>query len=66
VLAREGCYSPFEILDRIGPITYMIALPDTIKVYNVFQVPLLKKRVHAPNHVVDWALIQVESNETSR
>jgi hypothetical protein len=42
---------PFEILDRIGPIAYMLAFPATIKVHNVFHVSLLKKYVHDPNHV---------------
>jgi hypothetical protein len=28
----------FEILDRIGPVAYMITLPTTIKFYNMFHV----------------------------
>ena len=52
---------PFEILDRIGPISYMLALPASMNVHNAFQVSLLKKHVHDPNHVVDWHLIQVET-----
>jgi hypothetical protein len=59
-------YGPFEILDRIGPVAYMLALPASIKVHNVFHVSLLKKYVHDPNHVIDWTLIQVEQKETSR
>ena len=34
---------PFEILKRIGPITYIIALPASMSVHNVFHVSLLKK-----------------------
>jgi hypothetical protein len=45
---------PFETLDRIGHVSYMISLSTTIKFNNVFHVSFLKKYVHDPNHVVDW------------
>jgi hypothetical protein len=51
---------PFEILDKIGSVSYMLALPSSMNVHNVFHVSLLKKYVHDPNHVIDWNLIQVE------
>jgi hypothetical protein len=51
---------PFEILDRIGPVAYMVALPASMNVHNVFHVSLLKKYVHDPNHIINWHLIQVE------
>ena len=51
---------PFEILARIGPVAYQLALPVNIKVHNVFPVSLLKKYVHDATHVIDWAEIQVE------
>ena len=54
-------YGPFEILDRIGLVSYMLEFPISMKVHNVFHVSLLKKYVHDPNHVVDWHLIQVET-----
>jgi hypothetical protein len=54
-------YGPFEILDKIGPVAYMIALPASMNVHNVFHVSLLKKCVHDPSHVIDWHLIQVET-----
>jgi hypothetical protein len=53
-------YGPFEILDKIGPIAYMLALPASMNVHNAFHVSLLKKYVDDPNHVIDWRLIQVE------
>ena len=52
--------SPFEILDRIGPVAYMLALPSSMNVHNVFHVSLLKKYVHDPNHVIHWHMIQVD------
>jgi hypothetical protein len=48
---------PFEILERIGLVSYMLALPASMNVHNVFHVQLLKKY---PNHVDDWNVIQVE------
>jgi hypothetical protein len=53
-------FGPFEILDRIGPATYILALSASMNVHNVFHVSLLNKYVHDPNHVIDWHLIQVE------
>jgi hypothetical protein len=44
---------PFEILDRIEPVAYMLALPASMNVDNVFHVSLMKKYVHDPNHVID-------------
>jgi hypothetical protein len=54
-------YGPFEILDRIGPVAYMLAFPASMNVHKVFHVYLLKKYVHDPNHVIDWNLIQVDT-----
>jgi hypothetical protein len=51
---------PFEILERIGPVAYMLALPASMTVHNVFHVPFLKKYIHDVNHVIDWNVIQVE------
>jgi hypothetical protein len=58
-LVAKFCVS-FEILDRIRPIAYMLALPASMNVHNVFHVSLLKKYVHDPNHVIDWNYIYVE------
>jgi hypothetical protein len=59
-LAAKFC-GTFEILDIIGLVAYMIALPTSMNMHNVFHVSLLKKYVHDPNHVIDWHLIEVET-----
>ena len=51
---------PFEMLERIGPVAYRLALPTSTRAHNVFHVYLIKKYVHDPNHVINWDLIQVE------
>jgi hypothetical protein len=48
---------PFDILDRIGSVPYMLAFPASMNVHNLFHVSMLKKYVHDPNHVIDWNLI---------
>jgi hypothetical protein len=46
-------YGPFEILDIIGPVAYMLALHASMNLHNLFYVSLLKKYVHDHNHVID-------------
>jgi exosome complex RNA-binding protein Rrp4 len=58
-LAARFCGS-FEILERIGPVSYMIVLPPSMSVHNVFHVSLLKKYIPDANHVIVWNVIQVE------
>ena len=58
-LAVRYC-GPIEILDRIGPVAYILALPPSMCIHNVFHVSLLKNHVLDANHVIDWNVIQVE------
>jgi hypothetical protein len=62
-LAARFC-GPFEILERIGSVAYMIAFPSSMSVHNVFHVSLLKKYIPDANHVIDWNVIQVDQEGT--
>jgi hypothetical protein len=58
-LAARYC-GPFEILEMIGPVAYILALPVSMCIHYVFHLSLLKNYVHDANHVIDWNVIQVE------
>ena len=46
---------PFQILDRLGAVTYRIALPPSLSgVHNVFHVSMLRKYVSDPTHVLSY------------
>ena len=56
---------PFEILERIGTVTYRLALPPSMSgVHEVFHVSMLRKYIPDPVHVVDWGQIEVDTDET--
>jgi len=55
-LATRFC-GPFEILERIGPVAYMIALSASMSIHNVFYVSLVKKYILDANYVIDWNVI---------
>ena len=50
---------PFKILERIGPLSYRLLLPDWLSgVHNVFHVSHLRKKVHNENDIVEEAAQQ--------
>ncbi|KAL0544043.1 hypothetical protein IC582_019154 [Cucumis melo] len=54
---------PFEILERIGPVAYRLALPPSLStVHNVFHVSMLRKYVPDPSHVVDYVPLEIDEN----
>ncbi len=56
---------PFEILERIGPVAYRLALPPHLSdVHDVFHVSMLRKYLHDEAHVVDYSELQVEPDWT--
>jgi hypothetical protein len=62
-LAAKFC-GPFEILERIGSVAYMITLPTSMYVHNVFHISFLNKYIPDANHVIDWNVIEVEQEGT--
>ncbi|TYK03797.1 pol protein [Cucumis melo var. makuwa] len=54
---------PFEILERIGPVAYRLALPSSFSaVHDVFHVFMLRRYVADPTHVVDFEPLQISEN----
>nr|GFA38181.1 putative nucleotidyltransferase, ribonuclease H [Tanacetum cinerariifolium] len=53
---------PFEILDRVGEVSYRLALPPQLShVHNVFHVSLLRGYKSHPLHVISYPL-QIRTN----
>jgi len=55
-LAPRYC-GTFEILEKIGTISYIIALISSLGVHNVFNVSLLKTYLSDPKHIIDSNVI---------
>ncbi|XP_052174731.1 uncharacterized protein LOC127789782 [Diospyros lotus] len=56
---------PFEILERVGPLAYRLALPPQLAgVHNVFHVSMLRKYVSDPQHIIDYQTIEVKEDVT--
>ena len=56
---------PFEILERVGTVMYRLALPLSLSgVHEVFHVSMLRKYTPNPTHIVDWAELVVDADET--
>ena len=56
---------PFEILERVGTVSYRLALPPSLSsVHEVFHVSLLLKYTLDPTHVMDWGELIVDADGT--
>ena len=56
---------PFEILKRVGAVTYWLALPPSLSGgYEVFNVSMLRRYTPHPAHVVDWGEIDDDLDGT--
>ena len=42
---------PYEILERVGPVAYRLALPPE-KIHNVFHLLMLRRYRSDPSHVI--------------
>ncbi|KAA0062237.1 pol protein [Cucumis melo var. makuwa] len=65
---KKGKLSPrfvgsFEILERIGPVAYRLALPPSLStVHDVFHVSMLRKYVPDLSHVVDYEPLEIDED----
>ena len=54
---------PFEILERIGPLAYRLALPPGMeRIHNVFHVSQLRKYVPDPSHILSYLPVQIHED----
>ncbi|XP_021997693.1 uncharacterized protein LOC110894766 [Helianthus annuus] len=54
---------PFEILEKVGEISYRLALPPQLSnVHNVFHVSLLRGYNYHPLHVVNYPLHEIHED----
>ncbi|KAA0035505.1 hypothetical protein E6C27_scaffold285G001580 [Cucumis melo var. makuwa] len=54
---------PFEMLERIGPVAYRLALPPSFAaVLDVFHVSMLRKYVVDLTHIVDFEPMHINEN----
>jgi len=52
---------PFEILERVGDVSYRLALPPSLDgVHNVFHVSQLRKYVRDDSHVLDHSELELQ------
>jgi hypothetical protein len=52
---------PYEILERVGPVAYRLALPPELdKIHNVFHVSMLRRYRSDPSHVIIPQEIEVQ------
>ncbi|XP_057976095.1 uncharacterized protein LOC131163519 [Malania oleifera] len=51
---------PIEILERIGPVAYRVALPPILsRVHNVLHILVLRKYVLDPSHVIIYEPLEI-------
>ena len=54
---------PYEILERVGPTVYRLALPmEMSKIHNVFHVLVLRKYIPNPTHVLKVQSIELKED----
>ncbi|CAL1381182.1 unnamed protein product [Linum trigynum] len=59
------CIRPFEVLERIGPLAYRLALPPSLsRIHDVFHVNMLRAYRSNPEHVIRHEDIQLEDDLT--
>ena len=55
----------FEIIERIGEMVYLLALPPTLpRLHYVFYVSMLNKYLHNPSHVLSYESLDLDPKLT--
>ena len=66
--SRKGKLSPryigpYEILERIGPLAYRLALPQEMaQIYDMFHVSMLRRYRSDPTHVLKNEEVEIDDN----
>ena len=56
---------PYEILERVGPVAYHLALPlELVKLHDVFHVSMLRRYCSDPSHILPIQDIQEQEDFT--
>ncbi|XP_017625135.1 uncharacterized protein LOC108468790 [Gossypium arboreum] len=56
---------PYEIVERIDPVAYRLALPSELeKIQNMFYVSLLRQYRFDPSHVISYSEIELQLDLT--
>jgi hypothetical protein len=51
---------PFEILERVSPMAYRLALPPRLaNIHDVFHVSMLRKYILDPSHIICYEPLQL-------
>ncbi|XP_057972648.1 uncharacterized protein LOC131160780 [Malania oleifera] len=62
---KKGKLSPryigsFEVLERIGPVVYKLALPSALsRIHDVFHVSMLKRYVPDPSYIISYEALEI-------
>ncbi|XP_020100379.1 uncharacterized protein LOC109718529 [Ananas comosus] len=52
-----------QVLERVGPVAYRIALPPRLAgIHDIFHVSALRKYVFDPSHVIDFTPLELGEN----
>ena len=62
---RPRYIGPYEIISIVGLVAYILDLPPELsKVHNVFHVPMLRKYIPDPSHVLRDKPVELKDNWT--
>ena len=54
---------PYEIIEKIGPLSYRLALPPELsRIHDVFHVSMLRRYRSDPSHVIKDSEVQLSEN----